>query len=87
MIDFHTHILPAIDDGSASVEESIEMLKKLVSVLIVSYSFLKEFRILYFSSVISSPSEIINSSFCTIPNVREIAANACSSDCFVRSSE
>lgn len=26
MIDFHTHILPAIDDGSSSVEESLEML-------------------------------------------------------------
>ena len=26
-IDFHTHILPGIDDGSASVEESIELLK------------------------------------------------------------
>ena len=25
--DFHSHILPGIDDGSASVEESIEMLK------------------------------------------------------------
>ncbi len=27
MIDFHSHILPGIDDGSCSVEESIEMLK------------------------------------------------------------
>ena len=27
-IDFHTHILPGIDDGSASLEESIELLKK-----------------------------------------------------------
>lgn len=26
MIDFHTHILPGIDDGSKSVEESIDML-------------------------------------------------------------
>lgn len=26
--DFHSHILPGIDDGSASVEESIAMLKK-----------------------------------------------------------
>lgn len=25
--DFHTHILPGIDDGSASVEESLEMLR------------------------------------------------------------
>lgn len=27
VIDFHSHILPALDDGSASVEESIEMLR------------------------------------------------------------
>ena len=27
VIDFHSHILPGIDDGSASVEESIAMLK------------------------------------------------------------
>ncbi|MCD7830006.1 MAG: capsular polysaccharide biosynthesis protein [Clostridiales bacterium] len=27
MIDFHSHILPAIDDGSSSVEESVEMLR------------------------------------------------------------
>ncbi len=29
MTDFHSHILPAIDDGSQSVEESIELLKML----------------------------------------------------------
>ena len=29
MFDFHTHILPGIDDGSGSVEESIVMLKML----------------------------------------------------------
>ena len=28
VIDFHTHILPAIDDGSKSVEESIALLKE-----------------------------------------------------------
>lgn len=27
MIDFHSHILPGMDDGSRSVEESLEMLK------------------------------------------------------------
>lgn len=27
MIDFHSHILPDIDDGSSSLEESLEMLK------------------------------------------------------------
>lgn len=29
MIDFHSHILPGIDDGSASVEESLQMLRTL----------------------------------------------------------
>lgn len=28
MIDFHTHILPGVDDGSESVESSVKMLKK-----------------------------------------------------------
>lgn len=27
IIDFHSHVLPGIDDGSASVEESLEMLR------------------------------------------------------------
>lgn len=29
MIDFHSHVLPCIDDGSKSVSESLEMLKML----------------------------------------------------------
>lgn len=29
MIDFHSHILPGIDDGSASVEESLKLLEML----------------------------------------------------------
>ena len=28
MIDFHTHILPQIDDGSKSVEETFKLLKE-----------------------------------------------------------
>ena len=28
MIDFHAHILPNIDDGSASMEESINLIKE-----------------------------------------------------------
>ena len=30
MIDIHTHILPQIDDGSSSIEETIKMLNMLV---------------------------------------------------------
>ncbi len=32
MIDFHTHILPGIDDGSQSYEETIELLKEAKNV-------------------------------------------------------
>ena len=28
MIDFHTHILPKMDDGSRGTEESLRMLRK-----------------------------------------------------------
>lgn len=31
MIDFHTHILPNIDDGASSVEESVRMIEILIS--------------------------------------------------------
>lgn len=31
LVDFHTHILPAIDDGSSDVQESILMLKQIKS--------------------------------------------------------
>ena len=31
MIDFHSHILPGIDDGSSSVEESLSMLEALTA--------------------------------------------------------
>lgn len=30
-VDFHTHILPGVDDGSRSVEESIQMIRALAS--------------------------------------------------------
>ena len=29
MIDFHTHVLPSVDDGSSSVEESIRMINSM----------------------------------------------------------
>ena len=29
MIDFHSHILPAMDDGSRNIEESLQMLRML----------------------------------------------------------
>lgn len=32
MIDIHTHIIPFVDDGSSSLQESLEMVKKAVSI-------------------------------------------------------
>ena len=29
IVDFHSHVLPGIDDGSRSVEESLVMLKRM----------------------------------------------------------
>ena len=29
VIDFHSHILPGIDDGSKSVEESLQLLRMM----------------------------------------------------------
>lgn len=34
IVDIHSHILPGIDDGSASVQESIAMLLAVVTVLL-----------------------------------------------------
>ncbi len=31
LIDFHTHILPRVDDGSSSVEESVQMIRTLAT--------------------------------------------------------
>ena len=28
MVDFHTHILPGIDDGSRNIEETVMLLKE-----------------------------------------------------------
>lgn len=46
MIDFHTHILPKIDDGSHSIEESLQMLQLLqeqaVSHVVLSPHFYAE---------------------------------------------
>lgn len=31
MIDLHSHILPGVDDGAQTIEDSVEMAKKAVS--------------------------------------------------------
>lgn len=49
MIDMHSHILPGIDDGSESIDESLEILKKMSS--------------LGFHAIIATPHYITGSSF------------------------
>ena len=57
MIDIHTHIIPGIDDGCRSVDESIKTLEKL-----------KE---LGFSKVILTPHYIDNSSYCVNNSIKK----------------
>ena len=56
MIDFHTHILPNVDDGSRSVEETFNLLKEAGLELNLNESVLntKEFNIANVSSSIQS---------------------------------
>ena len=54
MIDFHSHVLPGIDDGSDCVEESLEMLhtakiKELVRCWLRHIFMLKMFQWIIFS--------------------------------------
>ena len=54
MIDFHSHVLPGIDDGSDCVEESLEMLHTAknqgVSTMLATHIFmLKMFQWIIFS--------------------------------------
>ena len=39
MIDIHSHILPDTDDGSRSLEESIEILREAEEIRIFNYYF------------------------------------------------
>ena len=50
MIDFHSHIIPGIDDGSKSSEESVDIINRLKS--------------LGFSKIILTPHYIENSNYC-----------------------
>ena len=49
MIDFHSHILYGIDDGSSDIEESIEIIKKM--------------RTLGFDKIILTPHYIVDSKY------------------------
>lgn len=54
MIDFHSHVLPGIDDGSDCVEESLEMLhtaknQGVSTMLATPHFMLKMFQWIIFS--------------------------------------
>ena len=60
MIDFHSHILPNIDDGSRSVQETFEMIKEAEKVgfdTIISTSHYIEG---YYESSVAERQEIVN---------------------------
>ena len=42
MIDFHTHIIPNIDDGSRSIDETIELIKEKNAIDFMHYDPRKE---------------------------------------------
>ena len=65
MIDFHTHILPGIDDGSASVEESLQMLRALAQQGVDTVVATP-----HFSAMKTAPGEFVekrNNAFAQIP--------------------
>ncbi len=65
MVDFHTHILPGIDDGSASVEESLQMLRALAQQGVDTVVATP-----HFSALKNTPEEFVvlrNEAFAQIP--------------------
>ena len=60
MIDFHTHILPNIDDGSKSVEETFNLIKEAESVGFDSIISTSHYIESYYESPVEERQEWIN---------------------------
>ncbi len=60
MIDFHTHILPNIDDGSRSVEETFNLIKEAESVGFDSIISTSHYIENYYESTVDERQEWIN---------------------------
>ena len=60
MIDFHTHILPNIDDGSRSVEETFQMIKEAKNVGFDSIISTSHYIENYYESSVEERTEWIN---------------------------
>lgn len=63
MIDFHSHILPAMDDGSRNIEESLQMLRMLQEqgverVIATPISMRMKTRRTYFCAAARTPGSI-----------------------------
>lgn len=74
MIDFHSHILPQIDDGAQSVEESIEMLKMLKNQGVNTVCLTP-----HYIAMDESPSEFIKRRDESLKTLKE-AINECDED-------
>ena len=61
MIDFHTHILPGVDDGAKSIEETIELLKEAQSVGVDKVILTSHYIESYYESNVKERTNIINS--------------------------
>ncbi|HCC04138.1 MAG TPA: capsular biosynthesis protein [Clostridiales bacterium] len=60
MIDFHTHILPNVDDGSKSVEETFDLIKEAESVGFDSIISTSHYIENYYESPVEERQEWIN---------------------------
>ena len=60
MIDFHTHILPNVDDGSKSVEETFNLIKEAESVGFDSIISTSHYIENYYESPVEERQEWIN---------------------------
>lgn len=57
MVDIHTHVIPFVDDGSSSLQDSLEMIKKEVSLGI--------------NTIVATPHHIKNRYECSVEQIKE----------------
>ena len=60
MIDFHSHIIPGVDDGAKSVEETFELIKEAESVGFDSIISTSHYIENYYESPVEERQEWIN---------------------------
>ena len=80
-VDFHTHVLPGIDDGSACVEESLEMLRQLAAqgvgaVVATPHFYPGQDRLDRFLARRAAAEEKLRSAMANIPGLPELHIGA-----------